>query len=417
MTDEIYILIGVVFSLVVFSGFFSGSETAITAANRARLHKLAKEGNKKARLVLKLREDKDSLIGTILLGNNAVNIIASMLAGLVANELFEGGLGLAIGTGIMTFLVLIFGEVMPKTLAFYNSDKIAVAVAPILNILIKIFRPITLLVQAISNFLLKLLGLQKTGSEMEGVDELRGAIHMHHSEGSVIKDDRDMLDSILDLSQIEVEEIMVHRRDMTTIDINEDPKKIIAQVSKSPHTRLPMWEDSEENIIGIFNIRSILKIDRDKPTTQQIRDELHDVQFVPETTTLRDQLDIFRKKRHHMGIVVDEYGALMGLVTLEDILEEIVGQIDDEHDKVIRGLKKNSDNSHTVRGNLSIRDVNRELGWELPSEGDASTIAGLVINVAEKIPDVGEMFKFENYEFSVLAKVRNQITSVKVKKL
>ena len=417
MDIELIILIIVVFFLVLLSGFFSGSETSLTSASKARLHKLASEGDRRAKIVLKLRENKDSLIGAILLGNNVVNIVASMLAATVAAQLFsDGGWGIAIATFVMTMLILIFGEVMPKTYAFHNADHMAVKIAPIWNFLVKIFRPITKLVELIANFLLRVLGLSKRHEIVGGVDALRGAIDMHHSEGAVVKDDRDMLDSILDLSQIEVGEVMVHRRDTTTLDINDDPAKIIATAAKTGHTRLPVWEDEEENIIGILNTKNILRLS-DKPTTEEIQGILHEPQFVPETTTLRDQLDNFREKRSHMAMVVDEYGALMGLVTLEDILEEIVGQIDDEHDKVIRGIKQKPDGKYVLRGNLSVRDVNRELGWDLPSDTEASTIAGFVISLAEKIPEVGEMFKAGNLQFKVLGKLRNQLTSVEVREI
>jgi Mg2+/Co2+ transporter CorB len=417
MDGEIIFLIIIIIMLILLSGFFSGSETGLTAISRARMHKLASEGNKKAKVVIKIREDKDLLIGTLLLGNNVVNITSSMLAGVVVGELFPSqGLGLVIATIIMTFLVLIFGEVIPKTYAIKNAETVAMKVSPILKVIIFLLLPITKLVQKISNFLLRLLRLGDSTDTMLGVDVLRGAIDMHHKEGAVVKDDRDMLGSILDLSHMTVEEAMAHRKDMISLDIDSPVNELVKSAINSNHTRLPVWQDEEENIIGILNTKDVLKLDRDEPKKQDIIALLHEPPFIPNTTTLRDQLYNFRAKRAHMAIVVDEYGALMGLITLEDILEEIVGQIDDEHDKVISGIKRRKDGSYVVRGNLSIRDLNRELDWALPIEEDANTVAGLIISLAQQIPEVGEKLVYKKTHFKVLGKVRNQITSVRIRR-
>ena len=416
MDADIFLGIVIIF-LILCSTFFSGSETGLTAMSRARMHKLASEGNKKAKLAIKLREDKDKLIGTILLGNTAVNIISSVLAGVLIDDLFPNdGYWLAAATCIMTFLVLIFGEVIPKTYAIRNADKVAMLAATPIAFIIWVLSPITKLVQIVSNFFLKLFGLSGLADTMPGVDALRGAIDLHHSEGSVVKDDRDMLGSILDLSHMTVEEVMAHRRDMATVDIGLPADEIVKMAVNSNHTRLPIWENDEENIIGILNTKDVLKLDRDHPTNAEIRELLYEPPFIPNTTTLRDQLESFRAKRAHMAIVVDEYGALMGLVTLEDILEEIVGQIDDEHDKVMTGIKRRKDGSIIVRGNVSVRDLNREMDWSLPIEEDANTVAGLIIALAQQIPDVGEKVSYKKTHFKVLGKVRNQITSVRIRK-
>lgn len=235
-------------------------------------------------------------------------------------------------------------------------------------------------------------------------------------QGAMVKDDRDMIGSILDLSQVEVGEIMVHRRDMTIINIDEDPRLIIEKAIKTSHTRLPFWKENEENIIGILHTKDVLRL-RENPGRNDILALLKDPMFIPETTSLRDQLEMFRKMRSHLAIVVDEYGSLMGLVTLEDILEQIVGRIDDEHDKVIRGLKKQADGSMIIRGNINMRDLNREVDWDLPADDYAHTLAGFVISIAQDIPDIGESFTFRNHEFIVLGKVRNQITSIRVREL
>ena len=413
----IFLIIAII-AMIIISGFFSGSETGLTVANKANLNQMAGDGNKNAKAALKLREDKDNLISTLLLGNNFCNICASMLFGIVTeNYIGNSKWGVLITTAVMTILILIFSEIMPKIYAYSNADRVAVMVAPFWTWVVRILLPITKVTQGVSIILLRLLGYKGTREMVSGVDALRGAIELHHEEGAVVKDDRDMLGSILDLSQIEVGEIMVHRRDMTSFNIDEAPEKIIQKAIATPHTRLPVWQDTDENIIGILHTKDVLRLDRDNPGRNDIMALLKDPMFIPESTTLRDQLESFRKRRNHLAIVVDEYGGLMGLITLEDILEEIVGQIEDEHDKVIRGIKKQKDDSMIVRGNLNLRDLNREIDLDLPPEDGANTIAGFVIALAQKIPDLGEKFTYKTYEFTVLGKVRNQVTSVRIKEL
>lgn len=254
----------------------------------------------------------------------------------------------------------------------------------------------------------------KRAAEVNAVDDLRGTIEQSPEEGGFVKDDRDMLGSILDLSQVEVGDIMVHRRDMTSLNISDAPAIVINAAIESEHTRIPIWQDDPENIIGIFHTKDVLKINREEVTREQLKGLLKEAIFIPETTSLKDQMENFRKTRSHIGMVVDEYGSLMGLVTLEDILEEIVGQIDDEHDKVIRGIKQQKDGSYIVRGNLNIRDLNREMDWSLPIDDYANTIAGMVIKLAENIPEIGDKFTFNEYEFTVVGKIRNQITSIRI---
>ena len=249
--------------------------------------------------------------------------------------------------------------------------------------------------------------------EGTSLEELRGAIEQHHEVGAVVKDDRDMLGSILDLSQVEVGDIMVHRRNMTSFNISDAPQILISSAIESEHTRIPIWQDDPENIIGILHTKDVLKLER-SPTREQIRAILKEVVFIPETTSLKDQMENFRRTRTHIGIVIDEYGSLMGLVTLEDILEEIVGQIDDEHDKVVRGIKRQKDGGYIVRGSLNIRDLNREMDWQLPVDDYANTVAGLVIKVAESIPETGDVYNYNDFQFTVLGKLRNQITSVRI---
>ena len=403
--------------LLAFSAFFSGSETGLTGASRAKIHNLQVSGNKRAEMVSNLRKDKDRLIGAILLGNNAVNIAASALATTLAIKYFGDDAVLYV-TIIMTFLVLIFAEVIPKTYAFRNAEKVALFVAPILTILVKLFSPITKLVQIVGNLFMFLLGIDiKSEEKSDGTAALRGAIALHHDEGTMVKDDRDMLGSILDLTETEVGEVMLHRKEMKTISIDETPEKIVNYILDSTYTRIPVWKGNPDNIIGIVHSKDLTRaLQNADITSVKIKEIMKDPWFIPETTNLKDQLKAFKQKQSHFALVVDEYGSLLGLVTLEDILEEIVGEIEDEHDVAIKGISKLSDGAYAVNGNVTIRDLNRELDWNLPDE-EASTIAGLVIHEAQLIPDVKQVFNFHGYRFEMLKKQRNQITSIKIGKV
>lgn len=413
--SELLQLLGV-FLLIGISAFFSASETGLTASSKGKIYKLKMGGDKRANIVNIICEDKDALIGTILLGNNCVNILASAIATSLAIHLY-GDPGVVYSTIIMTVLVLVFGEVLPKTYAFYNAEKTALFVAKPLMFFVKILSPITKLVQIMVDFLMSLLGMKKGSADtLTAIDELRGTIEMHHREGNVVKRERDMLGSILDLTQTEVGEIMVHRKNILTVNIDQTPAKFITQVLSKNHTRIPIWKGTQDNIIGILHTKSLLKLmhkKKGKVTEAEIIKLIVAPWFVPETNTLNNQLLQFRKKRMHMAIVVNEYGDLVGLVTLEDILEEIVGQIDDEHDESSAKVKKFKSGQIEVNGEMSIRDLNRQMDWSLPDE-DATTIAGLIIHESETIPAVGQKFLFHNFTFKILARKGNQITKVSI---
>ncbi len=416
---EIALLISllVIAGLLVVSAFFSGSETALTAASRPRLHHLENEGNRRARLVNRLLDHKDRLIGAILLGNNAVNIFASSLATSVMIGLF-GEAGIAYATLGVTLLVLIFAEVLPKTYALRNAERVALAVAPLMRVVVVVFSPVTVVVQRIVRVTLKLMGanIDESARMTSAQDELRGAIDLHTREGDMIKQERDMLDSILDLGDVEVGEIMVHRRNMLVIDADQPPARIVEQVTSSPYTRFPLWRDETDNIIGVLHSKDMLRVVAKNPIEidkVDVTAMASEPWFIPDTTTLIQQLQAFRRRRTHIALVVDEYGALMGMVTLEDVLEEIVGDITDEHDIAYTGVRASPDGSYTVSGTVTLRDLNRDYRWNLPDD-EANTIAGLVIHEAQRIPEVGQTFVLNGFRFEVLARQRNQITSLRV---
>jgi Mg2+/Co2+ transporter CorB len=416
LADLIIVLAIVV--LLLFSAFFSGSETALTAASRQRLHQLAKQGDKRALVVLNLFDRKDRLIGAILLGNNVVNILASVLA-TYALLIFFGDAGVAYATLIMTLLIVIFAEVLPKTYAIGNADRTALAVAPIVRVVVFLLSPLTHAIQFLVRISVRPFGV-KLSDELGMVqteEELRGAIDLHEGPDPEVRHERLMLRSILDLDEVAVEDVMTHRRNVTLINADDTVQEIIDQALASPYTRIPLFRNDPDNIVGVLHAKPLLRELRAKGLEMSTDDILTLAAapwFIPETTTLLDQLQAFRERREHFAIVIDEYGAVMGIVTLEDILEEIVGSIEDEHDVAVSGARRQPDGSYIISGSVTLRDLNREFEWALPDEY-ASTLAGLILHEARRIPEPGQVFTFYGFRFEILRRQRNQITSIRVR--
>ena len=407
------ILGGVVFLLIIASAFFSSAETALTAASEARIRQLAKTGNKQAIRVEKLRQDREKLISTILIGNNAVNVLASAIATSAAIAL-TGDSGVVLATLLMTVLLVLFAEVLPKSYAFNHADQFSLKIALPVQIIVSLLTPLSWAVQYI---VIVLLGRPDDDSDKRE-EELRGLIDLHVNETD--EDGREtgaMLASVLDLGEVTVEEIMTHRASVSSLSVDDDPEVILRFVLTSPHTRHPIYSGMPENIIGVLHVKALLRaIGENKESelgTLKIADIATEPYFIPETTQLFAQLQAFRSRREHFAIVVDEYGDLRGIVTLEDILEEIVGDIDDEHDVGLDGCRAQPDGSFIVDGNVTIRDLNRTIGLELPDE-QASTIAGLIIYESRHIPFIGQEFKFHNTHFRVRNRSGNQITSLRL---
>lgn len=415
--DVVLILI-----LILCSAFFSGSETALTAVSRAHMYALMQEGLKRAGLVIRLRDKKDALIGTILLGNTVVNIAAAAVGTLICVRMFGEELGPVYATVILTLVILIFGEVLPKTVSIHHAERVALIVAPVLSLIIRIFWPITRLVQIIVRGILRLFGMDVTQAKSLATAEeaIRGTIELHHSEGAVEKADRDMLGSILDLNKRTLDQIMIHRSEVEMIDLGAEPDTIIAQAIAYNHSRIPLWKNEPENIVGILHMKDLLRLIREQRigvTREMIRQIAHKPWFVPETTTLADQLSTFRSRRKHFVCVVDEYGAWKGIVTLEDILEEIVGEIDDEHDpRGVGEIIPYGANAYRVAGRVTVRDLNRHLDWDLP-EDHAATLAGLVLHYARVIPEKGAVFEFDDTRFTVSEKKGHQLTELIVERI
>ncbi len=419
LDPSLSIPIGIIFLLLTLSAFFSGSETALTATSKARMHKLESDGNARAGTVNALIRDRERLLGSILLGNNLVNILATSLATSVFISIFGAtGLANAIATMTMTILVLIFSEVAPKTAAIARPDGFAMIVAPIMRWVVFVFAPITRVVQLIVRGVFHIFGLDvsKDSAVFSVAEELRGAIDLHHSEGRVDKEARDLIRGALDLHEIRIEEIMVHRKSIEMLDLDKPNQEIIQQAMTSAHTRIPLFRDDPDNIVGILHakdlLRSLWEADG-KPDRLDLESICRKPYFAPETTTLQEQLDVFRIKQEHFALVVDEYGSIMGLVTMEDILEEVVGEIEDEYDSPVQGVRPQADGSVNVDGDVTIRDLNRAMDWNLPDD-EAVTIAGLVIHEGQCIPDIGQTFSFHGFRFRILRRRRNQITAVKI---
>jgi len=420
MEYHIIITLVAIFVCNLLAAFFSAAETAITAVSRARIYHLIIEGDKNALTVGNLRKNKERLIGGIMLANNSVNILASALATELAIRHW-GDNGVLYVTFIMTVVVVIFGEVLPKTYAIQNSERTALKIAPFLDWVLKILNPINLGLQFIVRNILRLTGLDnsKNESASSASDVIRGTIELHHHEGRVVKHDRDMLGSILDMQEIEVGEIMAHRVNMETVDIDLPTEQIVNLVINSNHSRIPFWQGDSDNIIGILHVKRLIQYlrEHDNIDSLAIRNMMIEPWFIPDTTNINAQLHEFRNRHQYLAIVIDEYGVLQGLVTLEDIIEEIVGRIDDKHDKQIANqIEHQGENTYIVNGSMTIRDLNREQGWDLPDE-EASTIAGLVINEARLIPEIGEIFEFYNMRFTIIDKKANQIMKLKIEEI
>jgi Mg2+/Co2+ transporter CorB len=410
------VVILIVFGLIA-AAFFAGAETALTAASRARLQALERGGDKRAAHANRLIAIRGRLISAMLLGGQLVTIAASSFATSVLVAAV-GDRGVVYATIIMTALIVIFGEVLPKTIAIAYPDRMSLLIAPLVSFFVTVFGPIVSAVEVLVRAMLRIWGvsLAPGASSVSGHDELRGAVDILHREGGVARDERDMFGGLLGLSEIPVADVMIHRTKMRTLDADLPPNELVREVLDSPYTRTPLWRDDPDNIIGILHAKDLFRAyaavggDASRIRAADIALEAW---FIPEATTLYDQLQAFLTRKTHSALVVDEYGVVLGLVTLEDIIEEIVGDIKDEHDVLAQGLRKQLDGSIIVDGSVTIRDLNREMDWNLPDE-EAATVAGLVIHEARAIPEPKQTFSFHGMRFEVLRKQRNRIAAIRI---
>jgi Mg2+/Co2+ transporter CorB len=420
MPLDIALLIVAIVLLIVMSAFFNMSETGLTAASRARIHALDQDGNAKAKLVNRLLASPEKFIGAVLIGNTLVDVLAASLASALAIRLV-GEVGVIYATAIVTILIVIFAAVLPKTYALAYSERVALSVAPLMHVLIIVLGPATRAIQFVVRGILALTPSTKDDAAniLAARDEIRGAIDLQTKEGAVARHDANMLGGVLDLDELQIADIMIHRTKMDTFDATDSPKDIVAEVLKSQYTRVPIWKDRPDNIVGVLNTKDLLgalaNVNWDV-NRLDIMSIATTPWFVPDTTTLKDQLAQFLKRKAQMAMVVDEYGEVEGLITLEDILEEIVGQITDEHDNAELHIRPQTDGTVNVDGTVAVRDLNRHMEWDLPEE-EATTIAGLVVHEAQTIPDPGQVFTFYGYRIEILRRSRNKIAAVRIKRL
>ena len=399
-----------IFFLLLLSGFFSSSETAITRISDVKIYQWSENKSSRYKRARELMKSREKIIGILLLGNNIVNILASALATSILIGLF-GDKGIIYATLIMTALIFIFSEVLPKTYAIREPEKLVLYASPIIKIFTIILSPINFLVQNLVSSILNLANKETKNNDWR--QNLRGAILLANNKGDVRKRDRIMLESILDLNEVKVSEIMTHRKNIEGININENIDMIIDLSLKSRFTRLPLWKENADNIIGTLHIKDLLRA-KNSNSSIEINEIMQKPQFISENTSLSEQLNNFKKETIQMAFVIDEYGDLQGLITLEDILEEIVGEIFDEFDKQITGPEILEDKSVIVDGAMTIRDLNKLMDWKLEDE-EASTIAGLVIDVAQKLPSINETIKINNFNFTILERQRTRITKINIK--
>jgi Mg2+/Co2+ transporter CorB len=417
MTALDWLTVAAILICLLVSAFYSASETALTASSRAAMLRLEKQGNRDASIVNRLMATRERLLGAILFGNNLTNITASTLATGVLLEIF-GKTGIIYATVVMTVLIFVVAEVLPKTAAFNAPDRMALAVAKPVESTVRLFAPVLRAVEWLVRIILRGLGMPvgKIQSILSPDEELRGAVDLMHSAGVVEKLDRDMMGGLLDLRELTVSDVMVHRTKMVMLDADEPPRDIIDAVLAAGVTRLPLWRGSPDNVIGVLHAKDLwraLHAAHGDASKLDIAALAKPPWYVPDTMPLAEQLKAFRYRKTPFALVVDEYGELEGLVTLQDIVAEIVGDITDEHDIAVPGVRPLPDGSVNVDGAVPVRDLNRAMDWNIPDD-EATTIAGVVIHEARSIPEPGQSFTFHGFRFHVLRKTRNRITALRV---
>jgi Mg2+/Co2+ transporter CorB len=397
----ISVLFGALIFLIILSAFFSGSETGLVSLNRYRLRHLVKTKHRGAERANKLLQKPDRLIGLILLGNNFVNILASSIATIIGLRLY-GDAGIAIAAGLLTFFILIFAEVTPKTLALLQPERFAFPATFFLAPLLKLLYPLVWLINLVANSIIRLFGVRvdDTNNQELTSDELRMVVN---EAGAMIpRRHQKMLTNILDLEKVTVDDIMVPRNELVGIDLDDDIDDILNQLTHSQHTRLPVYNGDINNIVGILHLKNVLDLfNKQEATKQQLEQWAREAYFVPEGTPLHTQLLHFQHEKRRIGLVVDEYGDVMGLVTLEDILEEIVGEFTSDPAAHIRDIHRQDDGTYLVDGSANIRELNRIMQWELPIDGP-KTFNGLITEHLESIPEPGTSLKLAGYPIEIV---------------
>ena len=409
-TENLFVIL---FILLVMSAFFSGAETSLMSVNRYKLKHKHKQGDKLASKVTYLIKNPDKTLSLILLMNNFVNILASAISTIIAIKLY-GEAGIAISVIVLTVVILIFAEVTPKTLAALHADKIAYPVSWLLYPLMKILRPIIMIINVITKGILRILGIKdnKINQELLTKDEIK--LIVKESSQRIPKSHEDMIVNMLDLEKVKVEDAMIPRSEVYAVDIDDDLDVITKKLTTSKHTRIPIYHQDINKLLGFLHKRKVMEmIVTNNFSKDFIKEAVSQPYYIPEDTSLTSQLISFKKERKRIGCVVDEYGDVKGLVTLNDILEEIVGEFSDDNKDL--GIIKISNNSYVIDGSIQIREINKLLDWKI-SENVAKTINGYILECLENIPKKGETFTNEGYVFEIIEISNNFVNNVKVTK-
>ena len=410
------LLLIIIIILILISGFLSGSETAITAASKAKIISKIKKGSEKAKYVEKIIQNKDSVISSLLLSNNLVNILASSLATAFFYDLF-GVTGIVYATLLMTILLVIFAEVLPKTYALSKPTRTALVIGPIIYYINKISLPFVYLINKVVKIFIKKKDIKDSKlSDEQSEEELQGVIDLYSTSNPDSEHEKEMLQSILTLNDTTVEEVFTHRKNIYSINAELNLNEIITKINTSRFTRIPFWKDNPENITGLLNIRTLgINIKKERNDKNIILEKMNKPWFIPSSTNLLDQLVEFKKRKEHLAFVIDEYGELLGIISLEDIIEEIVGEIVDEIDVPEKKFLINSRRKIIAEGNQNIKDLFREFNLNLP-ESESSTIAGYVMDIAKKIPLYGEVIEDKYFSYKITSHSRKQILRLEISK-
>jgi Mg2+/Co2+ transporter CorB len=401
--------------LIAISALFAATETAITATSPGKIQRLKSEGNTRAGIVLSILKAKENVISTMLIGNSLINTICTTIATGMFIELLGDNVGTIVSSVVMAFLIIVFAEVVPKAIAVIKAEPIIMLTAPTIVLFLKILQPVNSILAIAVKVFCRVFGIELKHS-VSGAEEVRGVIEHHHQEGNVYKTYRDMLGGVLDLNDIHVSEIMVHRRDVESINVDLPTDEIVKKMLSSSYSRIPFWEENKDNIIGVLHIKDLTRVlyaNSHNIEKVNIRELLVQPWFISEDILVGKQLNAFRTRNSHFACVIDEFGAWQGILTLEDILEEIVGQIKDEYDYQVEPIIHKSATEVVINGSTTIRDINRELGWGLPDDA-ANTIAGLIMHEIKRIPNQGEKIEIFNLKISIIKKIGNKIETVKV---
>lgn len=403
--------------LLIFAALISCFETSVTAVSRARIHRLAREENKRAKILESLLEQRENVVGVMLVANNVVNIAASAITTKVVIDIF-GEDWLLLATAVLTVVIIVFGEILPKTVAIKFSEKVALFFAPTIKFLFLVFSPVIVLIHKVVSVPIKFIGSEPKTKESE-IEEIRDTVDLKAKEGAIVKYDKDMLDGVLDLSDTEISEIMVHRKDIISMSIESSISDIVDFSIKTDFTRIPLWKGTKENIVAVLNVKRFLK------ELQNYDKKLEDFDlslatslpwFVPSSVSLRSQLFAFRKKKKRFALVIDEYGSLLGMITLEDILEEIVGEIREEDSEKEATIIKVKSGAYKIAGKALIRDINKKLGLNLKETDDAYNLSAYIISNLGRIPEENESFAINKIIFQVIKKRGHNLLWLKCKK-